>query len=224
MRKTRLLIALILCLMFAAAFSAGFVAGQEKTKLTDVVIAEDSYKSDSWILTSDGDKIEVSVDVTSPSGGLVDVYVISFDQIDNYPGGSFSPAVTREGVSSTDFTFTVPDDQWYYLVIDNTNNSRASDTVPVGSVTVDYEFTNPWLEEIEDAFLTGIMLCILGLVIIVVIIVVVIFLVLRSGKKAPPPAQPPQPYPPQQPYQQPYQPPPGQQPYQPPPGEQPPPQ
>jgi hypothetical protein len=196
-----------------------------------VVIIEDSYERDGWILINEGDKVEVSVDVTSPSGGLVDVYVISYNQIDSYPDGSFTPALTREGVSSVDFTFTVPDDQWYYLVIDNTDNSRASDTVPVGSVTVNYEYTNPWLEDVEDAIWTGVMLCVLVLVIIVVVIVVVIILVLRGGKKqptqAPPPypqQQPSQPYP-QQPYQQPYQPPPGQQPpYQPPPGEQPPPQ
>jgi hypothetical protein len=234
MRTKRILIALILCLMFTAVFSPAPTSAQDgKTELNDVVIAENDDETVSWILISEGDKVEVSVDVTSPSGGLVDVYVISYNQYSNYPEGSFTPAVTREGVSSVDFTFTVPDDQRYYLVIDNTDNSRASDTIPVGSVTVDYEYTNPWLEDVEEAIWTGVMFCILGLVIIVVIIVVVIVLLLKSGKKTPP-AQPQQPYPPQQPYQQqpyqqPYQPPPGQQPpYQPPPGQppggQPPPQ
>jgi len=79
MKKTRLIIALVLCLMFAAVFYSGSVLGQEKTKLTNVVIAEDDDETVSWILIDEGDKIEVSVDVTSPSGGLVDVYIISYN-------------------------------------------------------------------------------------------------------------------------------------------------
>jgi hypothetical protein len=217
-------------LVIASVLSLSSVMAQDNTQLTNVVILENDFESDIWTLTREGDEVDVSVDVTSPSGGRVDVYVISQNQFNGYPESSFTPALAREGITHTDFTFTVPDNQRYYIVIDNMDNSRASDTVPLGNVTVDYEYSNPLLEEAEDAFMTGVMYCVAGVVIIVAIIVIIVVIILVSGNKSPPPV-PPAPYPPmqpypQQPYQQPYQPPPPgvPPPYPPPPDRHPPPQ
>lgn len=232
MRKTRILIALILCLMFAAVFSPAPASAQEKITYTNVLIYENDYEYHSlWALNQD-EEIDVSVDVTSPSGGLIDVYILSSSHYSSYPDGVFTPTIEKEGVSSTDFTFKAPDDATYYLIIDNEDNSRSTDAVPVGDVTVSYEYDDPIyasiqdIEEAAEAFAFGcLMIVVIAVIIIVVIIVVVIFLIVRKPKE--PAAQAPAPYPQQPPYQQPqqpYQPPPGQQPpYQPPPGQQPPP-
>ncbi len=195
--------------------AAAFVSGQDyKTTRTDVVIAQDDHESEWLLWANEDDKIEVSVTVTSPSDGRVDVYILTQTQYSSYPAGSFNPAYQSENKNSHDFTFTVPDGQSYYLVIDNEDNSRTTDAVPTGSVTVDYEYDNPIIEEVEEAFWTAYWVCIAGIIIIVVVIIVIIVLVLKVTSKGGPPQQPQ--YPPQQPpYQQyPQQP---QQPYQPPP-------
>jgi flagellar basal body-associated protein FliL len=225
MRRKILLGTIVMCLIFAALLAPQAAAADKITK-TGEIIYEDSYESD-WLLgLGKGEKIEVSLDVVSPTGATVDVYILSSSQYSNYPSGSFSPTVAHEDVSTADFTFKSPDDQSYYLVIDNEDNSRAADAVPTGDVTVNYEYDDPLsiilsdLEDTaEDAFWTGMMICVIGIVLVIVIIVVIVVLVVKSGKSKQPP--------PQQQYQQPpydqqgAYPPPGQ-PYQPPPGDQPP--
>lgn len=226
--------AVILCLMYLTATTAAFVSGDDnKTTKTGVVIAQDDHESEWLLWAGKDDEIEVSVTVTSPSNGRVDVYIISSSQYSYYPTGSFTSARSSEDRSSHSFTFTVPDDQTYYLVIDNEDNSRTTDAVPTGSVTVDYEYDNPLAKDIEEAFWTATWFCVAAVVIIVIIIIVIIIVVLHVTKKPKPPQYPPQP-PYQQPYQQPpyqqypqqpqqpYQPPPQQPPGQPPPGQPPP--
>lgn len=210
----RRLIIVILCLMWVAMITTTVVSADKRTK-EDVIIPEDDYVDESLLLLGEGDEIDVSVTVTSPSGGLVDVYIISSSEWIDYPYDPFTPEIAREGVTTTSFTFTVPELGSYYLIIDNENNSRASDTVPTGSVTVDYEYEDPSFEQIEEALELATWICIAGVIIIVVVIIVIIVVVVMVISKKEKPPQQPQ-YPPQQPpYQQyPQQP---QQPYQPPP-------
>ncbi len=223
----RKLIIVILCLMWVALITTTVVSADKRTK-EDVLISEGDYVDESLLFLDTNDRIDVSVTVNSPSGGLVDVYILSSSDWFDYPDDPFSPEISREGVTTTSFTFTVPEIGSYYLIIDNVDNSRTSDTVPTDSVTVDYEYDDPSFEKIEEAFWTAAWFCIAGViavvVIIVVIIVVVVFLLTKKEK---PPQYPPQylqppqtQYPgyqqyPQQP-QQPYQPPPQQPPEQPP--------
>lgn len=227
MRRKILLGTIILCLVFLAFFTAGSVSADKITE-TGVTIYEGGYESESLFGLGMNEKIDVSVTVTSPTGGRVDVYILSYSEYtSDYPDGNFNPEVAKENVETTSFSFKSPDGQWYYLIIDNQDNSKANDAIPTADVTVDYDYDDPISATIEDfeeaaenAFFTGMLICVLGIVLVIVVIVVIVYVVVRAGKdKQPPPMQP---YPQQ--YQQPYQqPPPGGYPPQPP-YEQPPPE
>jgi hypothetical protein len=224
MRKKILLGSIIMCLIAVALLVPGMVSAADTISDT-VTIYNGGYEDEMFFGLGINEKIDISVDVTSPAGASVDVYIISSTEKYDYPSGSFTPAVAHEDVSNADFSFKSPDGQIYYLVIDNTDNSRSTDAVPTADVTVDYEYDDPISATIEDfedaaeqAWWTGITICILGIVVVIVIIIVIVWVVVQAGKnKQPPPQQPyPQQY--QQSYQQPYQqPPPGGYPPQPPP-------
>ena len=213
MRRMKMFAAIILCLLCIPLLTASVVSA-DKIEVTNEVIPEDSYDS-VWLLgLTDGEEIDVSVEVVSPTGALIDVYIMSSSDYLDYPDETFSTEISREGVSTTTFTFTTPDAGSYYLVIDNVDNTRTSDTEPTGSVTVDYEYDDPleeWTEAAEALAWTCIAIIVVGVIIVIVIIVVIVMVLIKKEK---PPQQPQ--YPPQQPpYQQyPQQP---QQPYQPPP-------
>ena len=144
------------------------------------------------------DQIEVKINSDIP----VDVYMMAEDDWTSYlhyPNPTFEDAkYSEEGITSTSFIFTVPDDQEYYLVIYNPNNSTA---------TVDYEYTDVYgtsVEEGLDICFTGI--CIFIIVIIVIIILFIYFFYFKKKKKPqlyyqpqyPQQVPPPQQYPPQQ--------------------------
>jgi flagellar basal body-associated protein FliL len=221
MRRKILLGIIIMCLIGTALLVPGMVSAQDT--ISDTVTIFENDNEQEWLLgLGQNEKIDIYVQVTSPAGASVDVYILSSTERSDYPDGSFTPTVAHEDVSVADFSFKQPDSQSYYLVIDNEDNSRSTDAVPTGDVTVNYEYDDPFaaiLEDLEDtaeaAIWTGFMICIIGIVLVIVVIVVIVVLVVRSGKsKQQPPPQ--QPYPPQGSY------PPQQQPYGPPPGEQPP--
>jgi hypothetical protein len=209
MKKRILLGTAVLCLILITFLAPGMVSSDKITE-TDVNIYDGGYESESFFGLSLNEKIDVSVTVTSPTGGTVDVYVLSYGEYtSNYPNGNFEAEITRENVETTSFSFKNPDSQWYYLIIDNQDNSKSTDATPTGDVTVDYEYDDPMFADIEafedaaeTAIFTGMMMCVLGIVVIIVVIVLVVYLVIRAGKdKQPPPQQYPQQY--QQPYQQP---------------------
>ncbi|UCG69314.1 MAG: hypothetical protein JSV09_16305 [Thermoplasmata archaeon] len=222
MTKKTLLGILAIFTVFIGLIAAGTISAEKITN-PDEVIYEDDYEYVLlWALEKD-ENIEVDVSVDSPAGAKIDVYIISDTEFSDYQtDGVFIPEIQHEDVSSASFKFKNPDGGTYYLVIDNKDNSRTSDAVPTGDVTVDYEYDDPFFATIEDleeaagfvAF-TCIAAIVLGVVIIIMIIVVIIFLVTKKEKPPQQPApyqQPPQaPYPgyqqppPQQPYQQPPQ-------------------
>jgi hypothetical protein len=219
MRKTRLIGTLILCMIMIAMLMPT-MASAEKIKQNGQIIYDGDYEEvNLWALALDA-KIEIIVKVVSPSDAKVDVYILSLTERSNYQNGvNFNPKVAYEDISSKTFNFKNTDGGDYYLIIDNMDNSKTTDAVPTGDVTVDYEYDNPLsaiIGDVEDAVETAFWICIAGIVIIVVVIIVIIVVVIKVASKGKqPPAQPPQqPYPQQ--YQQPYQ--------QPPPGSYPPPQ
>jgi hypothetical protein len=226
MRRKIILGSIILCLIGAALLMPGMVSAADTISDT-ATIYNGGYEDEMLFGLGTNERIDISVDVTSPAGASVDVYIIASTEKYDYPSESFTPVVAHEGVSNADFSFKSPDSQTYYLVIDNTDNSRSSDAVPTGDVTVNYEYDDPLSAIIESfentaeaAFWTGTLICATVVIAIVVVIVLIVWLIVRAGKSSPPPQQP---YPPQQYPQQPYpqQPYPQQQ-YAPPPGEQPP--
>jgi flagellar basal body-associated protein FliL len=225
MRKKILLGIIVMCLFGAAMLVPGMVSAQTTIDdtISDTVTIYQNGNEQEWLLgLSQNEKIDIYVEVTSPAGASVDVYILSSTERMDYPDESFTPTVAHEDVTVADFSFKQPDSQSYYLIIDNEDNSRTTDAVPKGDVTVEYEYDNPLAvisEAVEEAIWTGFMICIIGIVLVIVVIVVIVVLVVRSGKSKQPP---PQQYPPQQQYPQQGAYPPQQQPYAPPPGEQPP--
>ena len=207
----KLVIIGVICLVFL--LSAAFVSAGTIEK-DDVTIDPEDYKRETFYLADQEQKVDVKVTSDIP----VNVYIMASEDID-YSTPDFTKAkVKKEGITTTSFSYTVPDDQTYYLYIHNPSNTT--------SAIVSYEYTDYLEEAIEDAFeflAMGVMVCIAVVVIIIVVIIVIIYLATRSRKNKQqfPPPPPPgyQPPPGQQPpgYQQPPPPPPGQQPPPPPP-------
>lgn len=222
MMKKKLLGILAIVMVFMGLLGAGTVSAEKITN-SDEVIYEGDYEY-VWLLGLKKDhNIEVDVSVDSPADAKIDVYIIIDSEFSDYQNdGQFTSEIQHEDVSSASFKFKNPDGETYYLVIDNKDNSRSSDAIPTGDVTVDYEYDNPFsatLQDLEEAAeavaFTCIAAIVLGIVIVVVIIVVIIYLITKKDK--PPQQQPPQyqqpppgqyqgyQQPPQQPYQQPPQ-------------------
>lgn len=234
MRKIKLTMAIILFIFITTILSSTSISGQddEKTSKEGVFIGFGQYESEMLLGLEEDEEIEVTVTVTSPSEGKVDVYILSSSEYHSrYPSKIFYPAVAWENITTTTFTFNCPDDQTYYLVIDNDDNARANDAVPTGSVTVDYEYDDPFaatLKDIEEGFWAVWWMCIAGIIVAVVIVVlIIVFIFYLVVKKEKPPQYPPQyqqypqaqpgyPQYPQQPYQGPPQQPPSHPPSQPP--------
>ncbi len=182
----------------------------------DVVISPGDDVGERLLWANKDDEIDVKV----TSDIEVDVYIMTRDDyLDVSPlFPDYSKAkISKKGVTFTEFTYTIPDDQSYYLVIYNPNDTDA---------TVDYEYTDILdedLEELGEAFGMAVGMCIAVVVIIIVVIVLIIYLIFRKRSSTPPsppgvypPQQPPYP-PPQYPGYPPQQPPPGQPPARPPP-------
>ena len=81
---------------------------------------------------------------------------------------------SKEGITDTSFSYKIPDDNSYYLIIYNPNNSTA---------TVDYEYTDLFEERVEEAatFIgMGIAFCIGIIIVIIVVIVLIIYFLTRK--------------------------------------------
>jgi heme/copper-type cytochrome/quinol oxidase subunit 2 len=146
---------------------------------------------------------------TVTSNTTIDVYVLTAEDIINYPSGSFSPVKAVENTKSADFKIKSETTNSYYLIIDNTDNSRSSDALPKGDAAYNATYPN-WMDTAGHTVDSIVSTCILGaiavvVIIIVVIIVIVYFVVIRK-KPQPPVVQAPYAAPAVQ-YQQPvYQP------------------
>lgn len=189
------IVILIMSLIMLISIGGAYADTIEKK---DIQIYPDDYVFETFYTyeIDKGDKIKVEINSNIP----VNVYMMAEDDWNIPYGTNFTDAkYSEEGITSTSFTFTVPDDQIYHLVIYNSNNSTA---------TVDYEYTDVLedeLEELGEAFGMAIGICIAVVIVVIVVIILIIYLIFRKKSPAPPP---PGVYPPQQPGYQ--QPPPGQ--------------
>jgi hypothetical protein len=198
----KFVIPVIICLLLLLSMSFVSAADIEKD---DVTIGPEDYEREMFLFADKDQKVDVEVTSDIP----IDVYIIASDDID-YSTPDFSKAkVKKEGVTSASFSYTIPDDQTYYLYIYN-----PSSTI---NATVSYSYTDYLEESVEEAFAflgMAALLCIVLIVVVIVVIVLIIYFATRRRKQTPPP--PPvqqQGYPgyPQQPgYQQPPPPPPQQ--------------
>ncbi len=173
------------------------------TEKKDVQIdpEDDEFASFTW--AKKGDKVDVKVTSDIP----VNVYIIlntDYSSFDN----DYSKAKKSEiGKTSTSFSYKIPDDQTYYLVIYNPSNSTTA--------TVDYSYTDFFDERLDEAseavagiFGMAAAICAVIVIAVIVVIVLIIYFLIRSSSRKkqqqypyPPPGQgsyPPQP-PPQQP-------------------------
>jgi hypothetical protein len=120
------------------------------------------------------DRITVEVNITQ--GGPGDVYLLKKSEYvklnDNEP---FKPAVAKERINHTKFTWEKPDDDTYYLVIDNQDNARGNDAIPYEDIT--YEYTAPIEERHNEVISQQIWMT--GLIIAIIIIAATILVVLR---------------------------------------------
>jgi hypothetical protein len=174
-----LLLGLII-LSCMAAVSADNITGE------DVEIDPEEYESIYLLFVNKDDKLDVKV--TSD----IEVNVYIFDSDD----WSFSPdyskaKVTKEGITSTSFSYTIPEDDAYYLIIYNPSNTTTA--------TVDYEYTDYLEERVEEAtawFGMAVGICIVVVIVIIVVIVLIIYFAIKysSRKDQPPPPYPPQGY------------------------------
>lgn len=186
-----------------------------------------------YVLSGDsGD--EFSIDFNIHNGTRADVYIMTKAQYDdNYPDEDFKTSYDSERTDYLeDEYWQKPDNQTYYLVVDNLDNSRLTDENATGDISYYINSVNETeLEEvlgfIGDIVERGILLLAGCCIVIIVVIVAVVYLLnrdkqdtvlIRSPGRYPPtgppqyqPAGQPPPYhpgPPQPPqYQPPGQPP-----------------
>ncbi len=225
--RTKAWIILVLSIL---VFSLVGTVTADTTSKQDVSIYAYEDKGESLFYATEGDKVDVNVESDMP----VDVYIMlsnDYYSIDSGPGTDFSSAkYSNTRITSLTFSYTIPDDQSYHLVIYNPNN---------GTATVSYEYTDFFGARLDDALDTAedlswgfawvALMIVVVIIVVIVVIVLIVYFVVKKGR-------PQQPYPPQQPgypqagyppqqyppgYQYPYYPPQGGQ--QPPQGQQPPP-
>ena len=172
-----------------------------------------------YTLSGDVDDIFI-IDFSIQSNAQADVYIMTKEDYDvNYPNGNFSTSFEEERTYSFFHSeWKRPDDDAYYLVVDNLNNSRSSDENATGNITYGLTYYNETEAEefFEDLFGFGMMIVVGCCAITIIIIIVVIWLIVRKKKTDTVVIQGPAGYPPGAPPQYPYQQPPQYQQQQPP--------
>jgi len=145
-----------------------------------------------------------SIDFSISNGSTADLYIMTKNEYEtNYDEGrGFNTTFEQERVDLlNDEKWTRPDDQTYYLVVDNKDNARSSDAVPEGNITdyVNY-FNETQVEEfLEDFFDAGSKVLVACCAVIIIVIIAVIWLVTRNNKSDTVVIQQPPRYPPGQP-------------------------
>jgi hypothetical protein len=213
--------------LFLAMASAPADAAANKKGGTVYYGSSENIMVGTWTTSTD-------LHFTVKSNATIDVYVLTTSDYFNYPSGSFTPIKAVEKTTSADFKIKSNPSESYYLIIDNTDNSRSTDQIPTGSAAYNATYPN-FMDTATHTVDNIVSTCILGaiavIVIIIVVIIVIIYFVVIRKKKQPPVVQTPyvqapvqyqqpvyQQHPQQQVYQQPqqYAPPPPSQ-YEPPP-------
>jgi hypothetical protein len=177
---------LLLIIIFSCLFLILFIGNSQaySTDKMDVKIDPGDYVSDQFWISSKGDEIDVSVDSNIP----INVYIVTSDNYNRPSKSDIEKAKYADyNETYTEFTYRIPDDQTYFLVIENPNTSIA---------TVDYEYTENYDEDIDSAAsaFCGMAICLI-IIIVIIFIFIFIFYYATRNRRMPPPY-----YPPQQPY------------------------
>ena len=149
-------------------------ASANATQKTDEFVPVDDDARYLLSLMGKDDKLDVKLNIKS--GGPGDLYVMKTSQYSNYQNGDpFLPAAHRENVNGPiTLNWTQPDDDNYYLVVDNRDNSRDTDAYSRSNITYDieYDYTSEDLDEFF-AFLGGVFIVVMVISVIVNIIILV---------------------------------------------------
>jgi hypothetical protein len=117
---------------------------------TEVIIADGGHFRHTLIDSWSG-RQDVTVTITSLTGGPFDVYIMDVDQYENAYGndttGSFSFLFRAENVTQFDFTEELETQEWELIIIvDNTDNPLlAEDATPVGTISVQVRTETQWV-------------------------------------------------------------------------------
>ena len=208
--------------LFITLVFSGFSEGERDDATEKTVrIDTDSYESN-MLWGSNGDEIEIWIDAiegvatnSSSKSHPLDIYIATSDEYwdhscggdDNMFADDFNPSYEKEPLELDElpfhFTFVIPTDDTYYLIIDNCDNQRTTDYKEnTGEVTVTYAIDDMG-DEAAEGFLAGLgmMACLcIGLPLIIVILLVAVIM-RRKGdtqvvvQQAPPTMEqlPPQP-------------------------------
>lgn len=174
---------IVIMLLGLIILSCLAIVSADTIKKEDVEIDPEDNEREFLLFVNKDDKVDVKV--TSD----IEVNVYIFDSDD----WSFSPdyskaKISKEGITSTSFSYTIPDDDTYYLVIYNPSNTTTA--------TVDYEYTDYSEKRVEEATTwlgMWVAVCIAVVIVIIVVIVLVIYFAIKLSSKK---DQPPPPYPP----------------------------
>lgn len=174
---------IVIILLGLIILSCLAIVSADTIKKEDVEIDPEDNEREFLLFVNKDDKVDVKV--TSD----IEVNVYIFDSDD----WSFSPdyskaKISKEGITSTSFSYTIPDDDTYYLVIYNPSNTTTA--------TVDYEYTDYSEKRVEEATTwlgMWVAVCIAVVIVIIVVIVLVIYFAIKLSSKK---DQPPPPYPP----------------------------
>lgn len=205
-----------MALFMVLVISTVAFTAEGKSEYKDVTLSEDDYDSYLLLFSSRGDEVEYSFDVVQ--GGNADFYIMSFDQYFDYymDGEDFNASLEKQNTLSAAGKWKQPDDQTYYIIIDNMDNNHTGDATPTGGITYDLVYEEDWEEDVEN-FIQALGIMMIGCcALIAIVIIAIVYLIVRKRKadpviiqQAPPAAYPQQPQqyqqaPPQQPqeYQQ----------------------
>ncbi len=174
MRKWGVMLAFMILIMLPALSSC--------LEFKDIHIPEGGHYLCDRTLSGKAKAVEIEVRVNSTyRDSNVDVYIMSFFEINLYPNQSFLPTYAEENISGVLINWVIPDDQTYYVIIDNADNNRTADALPTGDVrvSVSIEYESKTFESLTT-FLVVIA------IILAIFFVVLIIAVMLAKKKAPP--------------------------------------
>lgn len=165
----RIITFLLIMILFASTIPTVEARSTEKL---DVHLDPNDFVADSLTGAFRYNEVSFKIDSDHP----VDIYIMTNEDyrddvvsfFPNYKHAKYS----EKNVSSTSFTYKIPDDALYVLVISNPHNQTA---------IIDYKITYPESKRSDDNGLGG-CICV-SLIIIAVLILVYYFLWYRKGKK-----------------------------------------
>ena len=167
----RLPISRAIALLVISAFVIGMMVSPTASAISDSDTLQEDEMVRYLIYNAMSKDDELDVSVTFTSGGPGDVYIMLESEYNKLNSGlNFNAVVTKERVQNVDFEWTMPDDDQWVLVIDNSDNAHANDAEPTGSLSYDLDYST-----IDEGLLALIMG---GMVAIVIVLIIVNILIL----------------------------------------------